>query len=210
MAGQNNAELNALLKWGITNSDASGSTNQEQSQAPSGRGLNAQTLNALLGGPTDADLMRANMQKIESTEVSLDDRITAFDNLEQLVESIDNANQLESLSLWTPLLKQLDSPEIEMRKMAAWCVGTAVQNNVKSQERLLAMDGVGKLAKMAVQEADAAAKKKSIYALSSSMRNYQPATNEALKFLPQEIVQAEQVPADDMDKIDEILNRLRD
>jgi hsp70-interacting protein len=34
------------------------------------------------------------------------------------------------------LVKELDSPEAECRTMACWCVGTAVQNNVKAQEQV--------------------------------------------------------------------------
>ena len=203
----NKPELNSLLKWSVENSDASRSTNPpDQSSA---RGLNAETLSALLGGPSDADLMRNAMQAICSPTVSLLDKVTAFDNLEQLVENLDNANNMEPLGLWTPLLEQLDHAEPDIRRMAAWCVGTAVQNNAKSQERLLAMDGVRKLAQRLEEEEDQAVRKKCVYALSSSMRNYQPATNEAVKHLPSDIVGAESVSASDMAAIDAIMERLR-
>jgi hsp70-interacting protein len=202
-----NPELSSLLKWSVENSDAS--RNPHAEEPPSTRGLNAETLNALLGGSSDADLMKEAMQVICSPDVSLADKITAFDNLEQLIENLDNANNMEPLGLWTPLLEQLDSPEPDVRKMAAWCAGTAVQNNLRSQERLLAMDGVQKIAKLAVGDEDKAVRRKCVYALSSSIRNYQPATNEALKYLPPDIVGAETVSARDMAAIDAILERLR-
>ena len=201
------AELNSLLRWGVENSDASRDTNPAHS--PSTRGLNAETLNALLGGPSDADLMKEAMQLIHSPDVSLEDKVTALDNFEQLVENLDNANNMESLGLWTPLVKQLDNPEPDMRRMAAWCLGTAVQNNVKSQERLLAMDGIQKLARLAVEDKDRAVKRKCVYALSSSIRNYQPATDEAVKYLPSDIVGADTVSASDMETLDAIMERLR-
>lgn len=200
-------ELNSLLKWSVENSDASLSTNP--ASQPSTRGLNAETLSALLGGPSDADLMRDAMQAICSPDISLADKMTAFDNLEQLIENLDNANNMEPLGLWTPLLAQLDNAESDMRRMAAWCVGTAVQNNAKSQERLLAMDGVRKLAELVVGEGDRAVRKKYVYALSSGMRNYQPAVNEAVKYLPSDIVGADAVSASDMTAIDAIMDRLR-
>ena len=203
----NNAELNSLLKWSVENSDVSRGTNPENPHST--RGLNAETLNALLGGPSDADLMKEAMQVIHSPDVSLANKVTAFDNLEQLIENLDNANNMEPLGLWTPLLNQLDNPEPDMRRMAAWCVGTAVQNNAKSQERLLAMDGVQKIAKLVVEEADLAVRRKCVYALSSSMRNYQPATNEAVKYLPADVVGSDTVSASDMDAIDAIMERLR-
>ncbi len=202
-----NPELNSLLKWGVENSGASRGTNPDH--LPSNRGLNAETINALLGGPSDADLMKEAMQAIHSPDVSLVDKVTAFDNFEQLVENLDNANNLESLGLWSPLLAQLDNVEPDMRRMAAWCIGTAVQNNVKSQERLLAMGGVQKLAKLAVEDRDQAVKKKCVYALSSSIRNYQPAANEVVQHLPSKIVEADHISADDMETIDAIMEKLR-
>lgn len=38
--------------------------------------------------------------------------------------------------MWTPLVGVLGDEEGELRLMAAWCVGTAVQNNEKAQERV--------------------------------------------------------------------------
>ena len=69
----------------------------------------------------------------------------AFDNLELLVESIDNASNLEVLKLWLPLISQLSSPEAEIRRYAAWVIGTAVQNNPKAQGHLLQYKAVKRL-----------------------------------------------------------------
>ena len=77
------------------------------------------------------------MNAITSNDVTLGNKLTAFDNLEQLVETIDNANNLEVLGLWTPLVQQLHNEEPELRRMAAWCIGTAVQNNLKAQEKVI-------------------------------------------------------------------------
>ena len=203
--------LNELLKWGVENSSASRDPDSSK-PATEPKGLSAEALRALMGGPFDADLMKEAMAIIISIspEVTAEAKMTAFDNFEQLVENLDNANNIQPLGLWTPLLSQLDSAVADMRMMAAWCAGTAVQNNVKSQERLLAMNGVEKLCKVAVEDQDKQVRRKAIYALSSSVRNYQPAMNEAVKFLPKEIVQSETVQAEDMDTIDGIMGRLRE
>jgi hsp70-interacting protein len=199
--------LNELLKWSVQNSEAGRDPNQP-SREPTG--LSADALRALMGGPSDADLMKQAMAIVVSAETTPEAKMTAFDNFEQLVENLDNANMMEPLGLWTPLLAQLDSEVADMRRMAAWCIGTAVQNNAKSQERLLAMNGVPKLCQVAVKDADQQVRRKAVYALSSSVRNYQPAMNEAVKSLPKEIVGADQVSADDMDKIDAIMAELRE
>jgi hsp70-interacting protein len=132
----NNPQLNDLLKWSIENSktgqEPNKPTNVEQARA----NLNPAALQALLGGPSDADRMREAMTAIQSPDVDLENKLIAFDNFEQLVEHLDNANNMESLGLWGPLVEQLQNEEAEMRTMAAWCLGTAVQNNVKTQERV--------------------------------------------------------------------------
>ena len=127
--------LNQLLQWGIENSDAS-NTNSISAAPTSLRPLDAAALQALMGGPSDADLMRESMAAIQSADISLDDKMVAFDNLEQLIENLDNANNMEPLGLWTPLVGLLGDEEGELRRMAAWCVGTAVQNNTRAQERV--------------------------------------------------------------------------
>lgn len=80
--------------------------------------------------------MKQSIAAIVSPEISLYNKLIAFDNLEQLIENIDNANNLESLGLWTPLIELLHNEDKDLRRMAAWCVGTAVQNNGKAQERV--------------------------------------------------------------------------
>ena len=124
--------MNHLLKWGIENSSA----DPPLSDAPPPRPIDPAILQAIFGGPSDADLMKQSMAAILSPDITLENKLTAFDNFEQLIESIDNANNLEPLGLWTPLVELMKNEEGQLRRMAAWCVGTAVQNNEKAQERV--------------------------------------------------------------------------
>ena len=135
--------MNQLLKWSIENSEATrndpmASTDPKTQRLdwPSGQALNQEAIQSLMGGPSDAELMKQSMEAIQSSDLSLDNKLVAFDNLEQLIETIDNANNMASLGLWTPLKEQLGNDEADMRRMAAWCMGTAVQNNTKAQERV--------------------------------------------------------------------------
>ena len=128
----NDPNLNTLLKWGVENSKVAEGTEPKTQ-------LNAEALAALFGGgnmKSDAQMMKDNMEVIKREECDLEDRITAFDNFEQLIENLDNANNIESLGLWSSLVEQLDNKEPELRTFAAWCCGTAVQNNLKTQERV--------------------------------------------------------------------------
>ncbi|KAK4127736.1 Fes1-domain-containing protein [Parathielavia appendiculata] len=229
--------LNNLLKWSIENStlssaaavpdgatgiathstDGTTTNPSSASSAPAGTTgsqLNPEILQALFGGPSEAELMRAAMEVITDADASLETKLVAFDNFEQLIESLDNANNLEPLSLWTPLLSLLSHEERELRRMAAWCVGTAVQNNVRTQERLLAMGGVPKLVGLATSaDEHEAVRRKAIYALSSAVRNYQPAmdvASEELRKAGHDHGQGDRVDAGDMDAVDGVIGWLRD
>lgn len=125
-------DMNNLLKWSIENS----STTEPAPDAPPLRPIDPEIMQALFGGPSDADLMKKSMAAIVSPDITLVNKLVAFDNFEQLIESIDNANNLEPLALWTPLVELLGNEEAQIRRMAAWCIGTAVQNNEKAQERV--------------------------------------------------------------------------
>jgi hsp70-interacting protein len=125
-------QLNNLLRWSITN------TNTAESPAPVQR--NPEDLkilrDALYNQPSEATLMSRQMAAIKATELSLEDRITAFDNLQMILEKLDNANNLTPLKLWDPLFQELENEEEEMRMMAAWCISTAVQNNERTQQEV--------------------------------------------------------------------------
>ncbi|EFW99986.1 hsp70 nucleotide exchange factor [Grosmannia clavigera kw1407] len=207
--------LNELLKWSIEN--ASTTANDPPAGPPTNRGLNTDAINALLGGPSDADLMKASMEVITSTDpdLTLDDKMVAFDNFEQLVESLDNANLLSNLALWPPLLAVLGNDDLpaDLRRMAAWCVGTAVQNNKPSQESLVAHGGIPALVRLATATAEpAAVRRKAVYALSSACRNFQPAMDVCVEALVSDgrLQQpAKPVDAQNMDAVDEIMDSLK-
>ncbi|RLL95588.1 hsp70 nucleotide exchange factor fes1 [Aspergillus turcosus] len=203
--------MNNLLKWSIENSTAArqvGDSN-DAAPAPTSRNLDPQVLSALFGGPSDADLMKAAMEALHSDEVDLENKMIAFDNFEQLIESIDNANNLEPLGLWTPLVELLKHEEADMRRMAAWCIGTAVQNNEKAQDKLIVFNVLPTLVSMSTSDPAPAARKKAVYAISSGIRNYQPAMDEFVKHLPEGYTRGEKVDASDMDAIDALLDKLR-
>ena len=102
-----------------------------------------------------------------------DTRLTAFDNLELLVEQIDNASNLESLSLWPPLLSTLNNTSTppSLRRHAAWVIGTAVQNNPKAQDHLLRHQGIQSLV-LRLQQDEYSVRTKTLYALGSALNHF--------------------------------------
>ncbi|KAF4120521.1 hsp70-interacting protein [Geosmithia morbida] len=206
--------LNDLLKWSIENSDTTRKDPAASAAAASTPSqLTPEVLSALMGGPSEADLMRAAMEVIVSEEegISLEDKLIAFDNFEQLIENLDNANNMANMGLWTPLLDQLTHRERDVRRMAAWCIGTAVQNNPRTQEKLLAVGGLPPLARIATSDQEHEdVRRKAVYALSSAVRNYQPALDLCAAELTANGHATDQVDASNMEAVDEIMNSLRE
>ena len=206
--------LNQLLKWSIENSETASvdptSTTDPKAERPSGRPINAEALNSLFGGPSDADLMKESMAAVLSPQITLENKLVAMDNFEQLIENLDNANNMEVLGLWAPLVQLLKNDEAELRRYAAWCVGTAVQNNVKAQERLLAEDAISVLTNLSIEDANEPVRRKAIYALSSEIRNFQPGLDAALKTLPKGIAPEGAIDAGDMEAVDRVIEQLRE
>ncbi|KAF1926844.1 Hsp70 nucleotide exchange factor fes1 [Didymella exigua CBS 183.55] len=197
--------LNTLLKWGVENSNVS------QGAEPPKTTLTPDALAALFGNQkSDAQMMKDNMEVIKRDECDIEDRIVAFDNFEQLIENLDNANNLEALNLWIPLIEQLDNKEAELRRFAAWCIGTAVQNNIKTQEKLLVLGAIPTLVRIATGNDEMKVKKKAITALSSSVRNFQPALDEAVSHVPADFKPSGPLDASDMESVDILINKLRE
>jgi hsp70-interacting protein len=74
--------------------------------------------------------------------------------------------------------------------------------------QLVVLNGIPVLVSMATADPNPAARKKSIYALSSAVRNYQPAMNELVKVLPEGYA-TDKTDAGDMEVIDAIMDKLR-
>lgn len=97
------------------------------------------------------------------------------------MENLDNANNLEPLNLWAPLIEQLINPSPILRKYACWVIGTAVQNNPKSQAALLMYPhAIPNLLNIARSDVSKEARLKAMYCLSSAIRNH-PAGYESFK-----------------------------
>ena len=63
---------------------------------------------------------------------------------------------------------------------------------------------------MASEDTNEAVRRKSIYALSSEIRNYQPGLDEAIKALPKTLKPDQTVDAGDMEAVDRIMVGLRE
>jgi len=201
--------MNNLLKWSIENS----SVTRDDPNAPrTNRELDPEALRALLDGmtgPSDAEMMLRKMAIVMSEDMSLEDRVGAFDDFEMLIENLDNANNMENLGLWTKLVDQLDQEHAELRKYAAWCAGTAVENNVKAQERLLVVGAIPKLVKLATEDPSLDVRKKAVRALSCASRNHQPSLDAVIEHVPSQFKPEGELDAGNMEHVDTVIHKLK-
>ncbi|KAJ3174401.1 hsp70 nucleotide exchange factor fes1 [Geranomyces variabilis] len=152
-----------LLQWGTAHSTPGESR-------PPLEPIDPKWLEVILG-KEDAIRMKDCMEIIQDAANTLYDKESAFDELEMLVESLDNANDLRPLKLWAPLIDILsNNKEPVLRKYAAWVMGTAVQNNNRAQEDFLAAGGLDPVLKALAQDSDSDVRGKALHCISGAIR----------------------------------------
>ncbi|GAW03824.1 adenyl-nucleotide exchange factor [Lentinula edodes] len=154
--------MQSLLRWGIENStpqntntnttntttttttttNAANTANAPPSRRPD---LNPEIIDLLLG-KSDAVLMKEAMAIAVDEGNTEEDRVSALDNLEMLIEQIDNANNLSNLKMWEPLHALLTSSPDSVAVQALWVIGTALQNNPSAQDAYLKLNPLPTLA----------------------------------------------------------------
>lgn len=88
----------------------------------------------------------------------------------QLIEQIDNANNMQNLGMWPPLLSLLSSDSPRIALAAAWILGTAVQNNDKAQVAVLQHTPLPPLLAL-LESTDMELRSKAMYALSGILKH---------------------------------------
>jgi hsp70-interacting protein len=222
--------LNSLLRWSIENTPT-GPPGASSADPPATTGATAPTphdpelLRALFASqPSDADLLRAAFAALTARDPapSPEQRRVAWDNVEMLLESHDAAGLLAPLGLWEPLLARLEPPppaagprtgegrpragealDALDREYAAWCVGTAVQNHLPEQQRVVALGGLDALVRVARSDAEPLVRKRARRAVASVVRN----CGEAGAALKERF--GIEVDVGDMTAVDAVVERLR-
>ncbi|CAD6599239.1 BAH_G0002940.mRNA.1.CDS.1 [Saccharomyces cerevisiae] len=172
--------MEKLLQWSIANSQG-----DKEAMARAGQ-PDPKLLQQLFGGggPDDPTLMKESMAVIMNPEVDLETKLVAFDNFEMLIENLDNANNIENLKLWEPLLDVLvQTKEEELRAAALSIIGTAVQNNLDSQNNFMKYDnGLRSLIEIASDKTKPLdVRTKAFYALSNLIRNHKDISEKFFK-----------------------------
>lgn len=158
--------MQSLLRWSVENSGNSPAPSQRTNIDP---GL----IDHILGKP-DAQMMKEAIQIATDPSKDEDTRITALDDLEMLVESIDNANDLKKLNMWEPLHGLLSTADTTdpLKMQTLWVIGTALQNNPAAQLTYLALDPLPViLSSLSPSTNSAKTRSKAMYALSGLLKH---------------------------------------
>ncbi|KAL7142121.1 hypothetical protein ABFS83_08G102000 [Erythranthe nasuta] len=176
------SSLDGMLQWAIGHSDPAKlkeTTLNVQCLSPEELKQRQMEIKELekLQMPSDAKLMIVAINDLNNLSLSLEDRRRALQELLVLVEPIENANDLHELGGLTAVIRELNNPNAEIRRISAWILGKASQNNPFVQNQVLLLYQIlelgvlAKLMEMAnsdfVEEAT-----KSLYAISALIRNY--------------------------------------
>ncbi|ESQ45312.1 hypothetical protein EUTSA_v10010449mg [Eutrema salsugineum] len=170
------SSLDGMLHWAIGHSDPA--TLKEAAQDAQKmsldelqkRQLELKELVEKLNMPSDAKLMQIAIDDLNNLSLSLEDRHRALQELLILVEPIDNANDLSKSGGLKVVAGELNHSDPEVRKLAAWVLGKASQNNPFVQEQVLELGALTTLIKM-VNSSSAEEAVKALFAVSALIRN---------------------------------------
>lgn len=171
--------MEKLLHWSIVNAQGDKEAIEKAGQP------DPKLLQQLFGGggPDDPTLMKENMAVVRNSEAGLDNRLVALDNFEMLIENLDNANNIENMKLWSPLLETLSDSEGELRAAALSVIGTAAQNNAPTQDAFSKQEkGLSKIIDLANDSDEPLdVRCKAFYALSNLIRNHNVLSSQFLE-----------------------------
>ncbi|XP_050275968.1 hsp70 nucleotide exchange factor FES1 [Quercus robur] len=170
------SSLEGMLQWAIGHSDPAKlkETSQDVQRLSPTELKNRQTelkeLMEKLKMPSDAQLMQIALDDLNNSSVSLEDRHRALQELLILVEPIDNANDFNKLGGFAVVIQELNHPDSDIRRIAAWILGTASQNNPVVQRQILELGALAQLIKM-VKSSSVEEATKALYAVSALIRS---------------------------------------
>ncbi|XP_057961627.1 hsp70 nucleotide exchange factor FES1 isoform X2 [Malania oleifera] len=168
--------LDGMLQWSIGHSDpaklkeAAEDIRRLSSAELEKRQMEIKELMEKLKMPSDAQLMQIAIDDLNNSSLSLEDRHRALQELLILVEPIDNANDLHKLGGIAAVIHELSHPNSDIRRISAWILGKASQNNPVVQKQFLELGALTKLMKM-VRSSSVEEAIKAFYAVSALIRN---------------------------------------
>lgn len=179
------ATMSKLFQWAIENSDPS----KLESQAK--RGLSEEemvakrmrmkrVLKELDMRPTEGQLMRDVIEGMQArgqnvTEAEVENEVFSLEVLQELVEPIDNANDLDKMGGLDEVIVRTASKHATIRAAAYQVIGTASSNNDMVQKQILDKGALHQFARQLQVETDVDVRVKAIFAIGVVSRNSETA-----------------------------------
>lgn len=161
--------MESLLKWSIENTPEDAERTVPSAERI--KALDPEIIDMILG-KSDAVVMKEKLAFAVDESREEDERVEALDDFEMLVEQIDNANNLENMKMWEPLIELMHSSETGVQRHAIWILGTAVQNNSKAQADFLRRDPIPYLLSLLTSgKASGSTRSKVLYCLSGTLKH---------------------------------------
>ncbi|KAG8740705.1 hsp70 nucleotide exchange factor fes1 [Ceratobasidium sp. 414] len=161
--------MESILKWSIENTPEDAPRTIPSAERM--KELDPAIIDMILG-KSDAVVMKEKLAFAVDEAREEDERVEALDDFEMLVEQIDNANNLESLKMWEPLLELMRSPVAGVQRHAIWIVGTAVHNNSTAQAAFLKRNPIPHLLSLLTSgECSGGTRSKVLYCLSGTLKH---------------------------------------
>ncbi|KAF5746346.1 hsp70 nucleotide exchange factor FES1 isoform X2 [Tripterygium wilfordii] len=170
------SSLDGMLQWAIGHSDPEKLKERAQDAqrlSPTElkkRQMEIKEILDQLKMPSDAQLMQIAIDDLNNSSLSLEDRHRALEELLILVEPIDNANDLNKLGGLLVVIGELNHPDTDTRRLSAWVLGKASQNNPAVQKQVLEHGALPTLMNM-VRSSFSDEAIKALYAVSALIRN---------------------------------------
>ncbi|XP_015088762.1 hsp70-binding protein 1 [Solanum pennellii] len=167
-----------LLKWSLSHADGTNPPPRNLSEEDRRwfmEAMQAQTVDVIKRMKEITLVMQTPEQVLESQGVTSQDIEDMLDELQEHVESIDMANDLNSIGGLVPLLGYLKNSHANIRAKAAEVVSTIVQNNPRSQQLVMEANGLEPLLSNFTSDSDVTARTKALGAISSLIRHNKPA-----------------------------------
>lgn len=165
-----------LLKWSLSHADGINSSRNlsDEDRKWFMEAMQEQTVDVMKRMKEITLVMKTPEQVLESQGVTPQDIEDMLDELQEHVESIDNANDLHSIGGLVPLLGYLGNAHANIRAKAAEVVSTVVQNNPKSQQLVMEANGLEPLLSNFTSDPDVVVRTKALGAISSLIRHNKP------------------------------------
>lgn len=137
----------------------------------------------VLGANTGKDeptLMKEDISVLvcDDPRITVEDKLTALEDFEMLVQNLDNANNISPMGIWPEIAKLYlykGEEEDEFRGLGALITGTAVQNNSKCQDDFLkcvGFQGMKDLLELSKSTSSNNTRSRALYALSGLVAHH--------------------------------------